>query len=92
MRRAGAAAAVAAVLALTAGCAATEWPSDADQSAFCEKVGQHYLHGPDEELRRLGTPENLPFEARRYLLHRDEGKEPVPGDQEILQDYVADRC
>lgn len=92
MRRAGAAAAVATALALTAGCAATEWPSDADLGQFCEKVSERYYHGPDEELRHLGTPENLPFEARRYLIHRDENKEPVPGDQEVLQDFVADNC
>jgi hypothetical protein len=90
--RPGLAAALAAAVALGAGCAPTEWPSDADQSAFCAKVSRHYLHGPDEELRRLGTPENLPFQARRYLLHRDEGEQPVDGDQEVLQAYVADHC
>lgn len=94
MRRAGAAAGVAAVLALGAGCAPTEWPSDADPSVFCEDMTGPQLSedGIDQLIREHGTPENLPFEARRYLIHLDEGKDPVPGDQEILQDYVADRC
>ncbi|NHA01728.1 hypothetical protein G5V59_23885 [Nocardioides sp. W3-2-3] len=38
VRRSGVAAALAAVPVLGAGCAATEWPSDADPKQFCEDM------------------------------------------------------
>lgn len=88
------AAALTAVLVLTAGCAATEWPSDADLKQFCEDMTGPQLSedGIDQAIRERGTPENLPFEARRYLIHLDEDKDPVPGDQQVLEDFVADNC
>lgn len=87
-------AAAAVVLTLAAGCRATEWPSDADPQAFCDAFTGRQLTegGIDEDLRRLGTPENLPFEARRYLLDLDEGKEPDPLDEQVFATYVAEHC
>lgn len=94
MRPAGTAAALAAVLVLGAGCAPTEWPSDADPARFCEDMTGPQLSedGIDQAIREHGTPEDLPFEARRYLIHLDGDREQVPGDQQVLEDYVADRC
>lgn len=87
-------AAAAVVLVLTAGCRATEWPSDADRSAFCEVVtGLPFTEDGDvAALERLGTPEDLPFEARRYLLDLDEGEDPDPLGEQALDQYVAEHC
>lgn len=92
MSRAGVAAALATALVLGSACRPTEWPSDADPERFCTEVSEHYLHGPDEELRRIGTPGDLPYQARRYLLDRDHRDHPVPGDQEVLRAWVGDHC
>ncbi len=86
------AAALAAALVLGSACRPTEWPSDADKAAFCDEMSHGYDHGRDGELARIGTPVGLPYQARRYLLHRQEGRDPVAGDQELLQSYVADHC
>ena len=87
-------AAAAAVLALATGCRATEWPSDADRSEFCDVVtGLHFTEGGyDDALERLGTPEDLPFEARRYLLHHAGNGESDPVGDKALDAYVADHC
>lgn len=86
-------AAAAVVLAL-AGCRATEWPSDADPAAFCDVVTDLPVteHGDVGALERLGTPEDLPFEARRYLLALDKGEDPEPADEQALGQYIADHC
>lgn len=87
-------AAAAAVLALAAGCRATQWPSDADQARFCEDVtGTQFTEsGVDEPIIERGTPPNLPFEARRYLLDLAEGHDPVPAEKQVFDQYVADYC
>ena len=92
--RSGAAAAVLAVLALGAGCAPTVWPSDGDRATFCTDMTGIQLSesGVDQLIREHGTPANLPFQARRYLIHLDHGREQVPGDRQVLDDYVADHC
>lgn len=94
MSRAGVAAALAAALVLGSACRPTEWPSDADKAAFCDAVtGLHFTEGGyDSTLERIGTPEGLPFEARRYLIHLDGNRDQVPGDEQVLQAYVADHC
>lgn len=86
--------AAAAVLAVTAtGCRATQWPSDADQAEFCAVVVADTSPGDQlAELRTLGTPENLPFEARRYLLDLDEGEAPDEVGEKAFTTYVADHC
>ncbi|MCX6401700.1 MAG: hypothetical protein NTX33_17440 [Propionibacteriales bacterium] len=86
-------AAAAAFLVAATGCRATEWPSDADQAEFCALVTSDA--GPGDqlvELHRLGTPEDLPFEARRYLLDLDEGKIPDEVGEQAFTTYVADHC
>lgn len=82
------------VLALSAGCRETEWPSDADQADFCDAVtGTPVAQGElDVDLRHLGTPANLPFEARRYLLDLDEGEQTDPVGEQAFEGYVADYC
>ena len=87
-------AAAAVVLVLAAGCRATEWPSDADRSEFCDVVtGPHFTEGGyDDALERLGTPQDLPFEARRYLLDLDEGKDPDPAGEQAFDQYVSEHC
>lgn len=87
-------AAAAVVLVLAAGCRATEWPSDADQAEFCDVVtGLHFTEGGyDDTLERLGTPQDLPFEARRYLLDLAEGNDTDPAGEQALATYVGDHC
>ncbi|NYI43660.1 hypothetical protein BJ993_000740 [Nocardioides aromaticivorans] len=87
-------AAAAVVLTLAAGCRATEWPSDADPAEFCDGfTGLQFTEdGIDEGLRQLGTPQDLPFEARRYLLDLDEGKDPDPAGEQAFEEYVAAYC
>ncbi len=86
--------AAAAVLVLTAGCRETEWPSDADPQVFCEDMTGQQLResGIDELIVRHGTPENLPFEARRYLLDLEDGEADDPVGEQALEEYVADHC
>lgn len=88
------AAAAAVVLVLAGGCRETEWPSDADRSEFCDVVtGLPFTEGGfDDTLERLGTPRDLPFEARRYLLDLAEGHDPVPAEKQVFDQYVADHC
>ncbi|WP_157538700.1 hypothetical protein [Nocardioides sp. Root79] len=87
-------AAAAAVLVLAAGCRDTQWPSNADQEAFCDTVASAQLTegGVDQDLRQLGTPANLPFEARRYLLDLADGHDPVPAEKQVFDTYLADHC
>ncbi|QSR27635.1 hypothetical protein CFH99_18585 [Nocardioides aromaticivorans] len=87
-------AAAAVVLALAAGCRATEWPSDADPAEFCDAVtGPVFTEGGyDKALERIGTPEDLPFEARRYLLHHAGNGESDPVGEQALDKYVAMYC
>lgn len=87
-------AAAAVVLVLAAGCRDTQWPSDADQAAFCDGfTGLQFTEdGIDEGLRQLGTPRDLPFEARRYLLDLDEGKDPDPAGEQAFDQYVSEHC
>ena len=79
---------------LAAGCRATEWPSDADRSEFCDVVTGLPLteDGDIAALERLGTPQDLPFEARRYLLDLDEGNRTDPLGAQALDEYVAGHC
>lgn len=86
--------AAAAVVALASGCRETQWPSDADRAEFCDGfTGPQFTEsGIDDGLRQLGTPEDLPFEARRYLLDLDEGRDPDRADEQAFDAYVADRC
>lgn len=88
------AAAAVAVVALASGCRETQWPSDADRAEFCAGfTGVQFTEsGIDEGLRELGTPEDLPFEARRYLLDLDEGRTTDPAGEKAFDDYVADHC
>lgn len=91
--RAPVVAALAAVVLLTGGCRETQWPSDADRSEFCEIVtGLHFTEGGDDALARVGTPQDLPFEARRYLLDLDGGTTTDPAGEQAFDDYVADHC
>lgn len=87
-------AAAAVVLALAAGCRETQWPSDADRAEFCAGfTGLQFTEsGIDEGLRELGTPRDLPFEARRYLLDLDEDEVPDPAGEQAFDEYVADHC
>lgn len=87
-------AAVAVVLVAATGCRATQWPSDADPAQFCEDMtgNQFRESGIDELIVQHGTPENLPFEARRYLLDLAEGKDTDPADEKVLDTYVSDYC
>lgn len=86
-------AAAAGILVAATGCRATEWPSDADQAEFCAVVTADT--GPSdqlEELHALGTPEDLPYEARRYLLDIEEGKVPDEAGEKAFTTYVAGHC
>lgn len=87
-------AAVAVVLLAATGCRATHWPSDADQAQFCEVVtGPDFTEGGyDDALERVGTPQNLLFEARRYLLDLADGNETDPAGKKALETYVGDNC
>ena len=92
--RARALAAGAVVLALAGGCRATQWPSDADQARFCrDMTGTQFTEsGIDEPIIERGTPANLPFEARRYLLDLAEDKHTDPEDERVFDEYVATYC
>lgn len=84
----------AAVLTLTAGCRETEWPSDAEPEVFCEDMlgTQFRESGIDELIVHHGTPANLPFEARRYLLDLEDGEADDPVGKQALDTYVVDYC
>lgn len=92
--RLGVAVALAAVLVLTAGCRETRWPSDADPAVFCEDMlgTQFRESGIDDLIVQHGTPADLPFEARRYLLDLEDGEAEDPAGQQALDEYVADHC
>lgn len=91
--RAGVGAAVATVLLLAVGCRETEWPSDADQEAFCALVGDGSAESLDlEALQRVGTPDSLPHEARRYLLDLAEGETTQAEGETAFTAYVDDYC
>lgn len=87
-------AAVAVVLVAATGCRATQWPSDADQAQFCEDMtGMQFREsGIDDLIIEHGTPENLPFEARRYLIDLADGNETDPAGKKALETYVGDNC
>ncbi|KRA31360.1 MULTISPECIES: hypothetical protein [unclassified Nocardioides] len=87
-------AAVAVVLVAATGCRATQWPSDADPAQFCEDMTgtQFWESGIDQLIIEHGTPEDLPFEARRYLIDLDEGRQTDPVGEQALEKYVADHC
>jgi hypothetical protein len=87
-------AAVAVVLVAATGCRATPWPSDADQAQFCEDMtGMQFREsGIDDLIIEHGTPENLPFEARRYLIDLADGNVTDPVGKQALEKYVADYC
>jgi hypothetical protein len=87
-------AAVAVVLVAATGCRATQWPSDADQAQFCEDMtGMQFREsGIDDLIIEHGTPENLPFEARRYLIDLADGNVTDPVGKQALEKYVADYC
>ncbi|WP_182377378.1 hypothetical protein [Nocardioides sp. WS12] len=87
-------AAVAVVLVAATGCRATEWPSDADQAQFCEDMTgtQFRESGIDDLIVHHGTPRDLPFEARRYLLDLADGNETDPVGEQALAKYVTDHC
>lgn len=94
MKRVRVTAAAAVVLVLAGGCRDTQWPSRADRAEFCDVVT-----GPgfdedrfDDRLVHLGTPQDLPYEARRYLLDLADGHDPVPAEQQVFETYVADHC
>lgn len=85
--------AAAAALLATNACGPAVWPSDADQAEFCDVVndaapGREQL----DELRSLGTPADLPYEARRYLLDLDEGEETDAADEAAFREYVDGYC
>ena len=92
--RAPVVAALTAVVLLTAGCRETAWPSDADRAEFCAVVtGPGFPEGGDvAPLEQLGTPQDLPFEARRHLLDLDEGRQTDPVGVSALEEYVAGHC
>ncbi|MFC5727744.1 MULTISPECIES: hypothetical protein [Nocardioides] len=86
-------AAAAAALLATSACSPTVWPSAADQDEFCDVVTDTGLSREQlDELRSLGTPANLPFEARRYLLDLDEGEETDAADEATFREYVDGYC
>ena len=87
-------AAAAAVLVLAAGCRDTQWPSNADRAEFCAEMtsAQFRESGVDELIIEHGTPENLPFEARRYLLDLADGHDPVPAEEQVFDTYVEEFC
>lgn len=83
-----------AVLALTAGCRETQWPSAADPQAFCEQYAERAIPGRsvDDTMVRLGTPANLPYEARRYVLDLEDGEADDPVGEQALETYLSDYC
>ncbi|HWJ10556.1 MAG TPA: hypothetical protein VNS46_14355 [Nocardioides sp.] len=48
--------------------------------------------GIDEPIVRHGTPADLPFEARRYLLDLADGEADDPVGEQALETYVAEHC
>ena len=92
MRAALVAAAVAVLVGVT-GCRDTVWPSDAHPQEFCEAVtGRAFTEGEYDDLRSLGTPEDFPHEARRYLLDLADADDTDPADEAAFASYVDSHC
>ncbi len=90
MRAAGVACAcaLAAVVLAATGCRETVWPSDAETQEFCEAVtSPSFADGRLDEVRRVGTPPDLPWQARRHLIDLAAGE---PADAEGDADVGPD--